>query len=164
MTSSRVEGSRPVAIPDPVPAVTQVLQAQPDIALAWVFGSFARGEARANSDLDVAISSCDGVALAPRVLDALAEDLEEAAGRRVDLVVIDRAAPLLAREILRDGRLVLCRSDEARVRCDVAVCRRVQDTEHLRAVQAMYLRERVMLAERDGSTRPDDGGRDAATS
>ena len=70
-----------------------------------VFGSFARGEAREDSDVDVL------VAFSPeaRTFDNLyivGDTLEKAFQRRVDLVTEDALSPYLGPEILREVRYV----------------------------------------------------------
>jgi hypothetical protein len=80
---------------------------------------------------------------APRELDRLATDLEVAAGRRVDLVVLNQAPPLLTHEAIREGRLIVCRDEDERVRFQTRATARYLDTHYLRQVQHRYLRERV---------------------
>ena len=112
-----------------------------DVRLVYLFGSTAAGTARRRSDADVAIMF-DEVP-APRVLDLLSERLGAAAKRRVDLVVLNYAPPLLAREVIARGRLLLCSDEEDRVRFETRTTARYQDTAHLRRVQHAYLRERA---------------------
>jgi uncharacterized protein len=112
-----------------------------DIRLAYLFGSSAAGTARRGSDADIAILF-DEVP-APGVLDLLCERLGAAAERPVDLVVLNSAPPLLAREVIARGRLLLCREDGDRVQFETRTTARYQDTAHLRRVQYAYLRERA---------------------
>lgn len=74
---------------------------------AILFGSRARGTARPDSDVDVAISPAGELSLSDE--HALADALERAAGVPVDLVVLDRASPALRWRVARDG-IVLCSS------------------------------------------------------
>lgn len=86
-----------------------MLRAESALAAAWVFGSVARGEARADSDIDVAVLLSDPSANAlsmRRELMRLAANLERAAQRRVDLVVLGVHDPMLAHRVLSEGRLV----------------------------------------------------------
>ena len=112
-----------------------------DVRLVYLFGSTAAGTARRGSDADIAILF-DEVP-APDMLDLLSERLGAAAKRPVDLVVLNYAPPLLAREVIARGRLLLCRDDEDRVRFETRTTARYQDTAHLRRVQYAYLRERA---------------------
>lgn len=124
-----------------IEAIRRVLEGRTDVRLAFVFGSLARGEVRPSSDCDV------GVVFAPmpdgRALDRLSTDLEGAARRRVDLVVLNDAPPLLTHEVIREGRMIVCRDEDERVRFETRATARYLDTHHLRQVQHGYLRERV---------------------
>ncbi len=68
------------------------------VKLAILFGSRARGTARTDSDLDVAIDG-PGEAVLP-----LAADLREATGHDVDVVVLDDPNFPLLQAIVREGR------------------------------------------------------------
>lgn len=81
-------------------ALRESLARVPTLRLAVVFGSFARGEAKGHSDLDLAVL--------PAADDS--DDLwdvqvavSNAVPRSVDLVDLRRAPPLLRFEIARDG-------------------------------------------------------------
>ncbi len=96
-------------------ALSRVLAADPRIAYALLFGSNARGTAHAHSDADVAIGLAPGIRLAALEIGALVASLEAAAGRPVDLVLLDEAPPALAYRIFRDGRPLLVRDRAAMV-------------------------------------------------
>jgi predicted nucleotidyltransferase len=126
---------------DSIEAVQRLLGSRVDVRLAYLFGSVGRGDARPSSDLDLGVvfSSVP----APRELDRLASDLAAAAARRVDLVVLNQAPPLLTHEAIREGRLIVCRDEDERVRFQTRATARYLDTRYLRQVQYRYLRERV---------------------
>ena len=100
-----------------VEATTQILrealQARPEILEGYLFGSYARGDAAAHSDVDVAVY------VEPAALDEagtfgydseLATSLMRALGRNdVDVVVLNHASPLLYHRVLRDGTRLLAR-------------------------------------------------------
>jgi predicted nucleotidyltransferase len=126
---------------DGVGAVRGVLESRADVRLAHLFGSVARREGRRSSDLDVGVVFSP--VPAPALLDQLATDLDAAAGRRVDLVVLNDAAPLLSHEAIRAGRVIACRDDDERVEFETRATARYLDTARLRRVQHHYLRERA---------------------
>jgi hypothetical protein len=84
-------------------ALRRILGDDPRIAYALVFGSSARGSANVHSDADVALGLTRGVRLSTAELGELASQLEGAAGRPVDLVLLEDAPPGLAYRIFRDG-------------------------------------------------------------
>ena len=82
-----------------------VLRDGPALRWAILFGSVARGTSRPDSDVDIAIDPASKLSDAEET--ALGVALERAAGRPVDLVLIERAPPALRWRIARDG-VVLC--------------------------------------------------------
>ena len=67
-----------------------------------VFGSFARGEQRKSSDLDLLIDVPDGMSLMD--LSGLKIDLEDALRRKVDVVPARSIKPALRETILAEAR------------------------------------------------------------
>jgi hypothetical protein len=92
-------------------AVRAVLEDDARVAYALVFGSAAREALRVGSDLDLAIAT--GTALSARDLGALVSRLEAAAGRQVDVVLLDEAPVALAFRVFRDGRVLVVRDRSA---------------------------------------------------
>lgn len=96
-------------------------RAQPEgIAAAYLFGSVARGTARADSDVDVGILYCGDP---PLSLDGLGlglqDELERALGLPVQVVVLNRAPVDLVVRVLRDGKLLVDRDRPRRVDFEV---------------------------------------------
>jgi uncharacterized protein len=92
-------------------AIGDVLRGFPEVAAAWLFGSEARGQARPDSDVDIALLLHDRRLRAlDRVqeLGRLAAQLERVApGRRIDLVLLEAQGPVFQHRVLSEGRLVL---------------------------------------------------------
>jgi predicted nucleotidyltransferase len=104
-----------MSIEGSIAAVTDLLESDARIAAAILFGSAAQGRARASSDLDVGVvarSTGDADALEAEQLELVAR-LSAAAGRDVQLVVLDRADPVLGRQAFSNGRTLFER-DSAR--------------------------------------------------
>jgi predicted nucleotidyltransferase len=80
----------------------------PELRLAVLFGSTARGEALPRSDVDLGLS-VDPDTLAVR--HHVEAELERAAGKPLHAVHLGEAPPLLRFEISRDGILLLERED-----------------------------------------------------
>lgn len=86
----------------------EALRKQPNVRLAVLFGSVARGEQQPDSDLDLLVRfRRDDHRARADLIDAL----EEASGRRVQLVSKDQAeeAPLLLADVLDEGRVLVDR-------------------------------------------------------
>ena len=87
-----------------IPQVQTALAKHPEIELAIVFGSLARGEARRDSDVNVAVQL-------PTPLDAdrkmqLIADIAAITGRPVDLVDLRTVGEPLLGQILKHGRQI----------------------------------------------------------
>lgn len=94
------------------------LEPHSDVLDAYLFGSQARGDAAATSDVDVAVYVDPAALERPGFgLDAeLGSALQTALSRSdVDVVILNRAPPLLYRRVLRDGVRLLSRSEPATV-------------------------------------------------
>lgn len=98
-----------------VDALRGLLGRDSRIAYALVFGSTARGTEHAQSDVDIAVGLSAGVSFSARETGALVSDLEQAAGRPINLVFLHEAPPALAYRIFRDGVTVLERDHRALV-------------------------------------------------
>ena len=85
--------------------------AREGVILCYVFGSFAQGTARADSDLDIGVlyetTPQEIDAATARVLAALA-DLAPA--RELDVVILNEAGPLLRQQVASRGRVLFARS------------------------------------------------------
>jgi predicted nucleotidyltransferase len=109
MTADLVERLRARLAREPEPLVA-----------AYLYGSVARGEAHARSDVDLALlyrmPPARVLASPPRLLE---DELERELGRPVEVVVLGEAPPDLVRRVLRDGILLLDRDRAARLRFEV---------------------------------------------
>jgi predicted nucleotidyltransferase len=102
-----------------IETLVALLAPRPEILEAYLFGSRARGDASAHSDVDVAVY-VDRTAVpdAPfGYVAALTTEVIHALGRNeVDVVLLNDAPPLLYHRILRDGRRLVSRDLAATTR------------------------------------------------
>ena len=94
-------------------AVSTLLADDSRVAYAIVFGSAGRAQLGPHSDLDIALGLDAGRTLGVLEMGALAARLEDAAGRAVDLILLDEAPPALAYRVFRDGQAVAVRDPSA---------------------------------------------------
>jgi len=119
----------------------QLLDERMGLAALWIFGSHARGEARADSDVDLAALFRREVA-SPE-LSEVRMALVQRWGRDVDLVDLSRASPALAMQVLRHGRLVDDRTPRLRIAFATALPSRYEDLRIVRAPIERRIRERL---------------------
>ena len=96
--------------------LSRALEPRPEILDAYLFGSQARGDTGALSDIDVAVYIDEDLAdPGPYGYDAeLITDLMTELGTNdIDVVLLNRAPPLLYHRVLRDGRLLVTRDLKA---------------------------------------------------
>ena len=86
-----------------VETLKRALERLPSVRLAVLYGSAAKGRFGSRSDFDVGLSLDPGSNLS----GSLQVTLERITGRRVDLVVLDEAPPLLRMEIAKTGRVLV---------------------------------------------------------
>ena len=88
-------------LPLEVEKLKEALSKDPNVLFAYLFGSYAAGLQRRDSDIDVAIYfKRPPVALS--FLDYLFR-LGEISGRNVDLISLNGTSPFLKRQVLKDG-------------------------------------------------------------
>ena len=133
---------------DPLPSASvrrarKLLQDHPEVRLAAVFGSAARGEARPASDLDLAVALRPGAPVA--TWGVLALDLGRV-GLDIDLVDLAAAPPLLGFEIARAGQVLVEREPGAWTAWRVGAMNRWWDWAPLQ--RRLDARARARLVER----------------
>lgn len=67
-----------------------------------IFGSFARGEEKKSSDIDILVEFEEGYETFKNYM-GLKFYIEDSFGRKVDLVIIDNIKPMLKEDILREA-------------------------------------------------------------
>ena len=82
-------------------AAILAIAARHGVTSVRVFGSFARGEARQDSDLDLLIEA--GPLTPPWFPGGLLADREDALGRRVDVAEAQTLHPLIRERVLQEA-------------------------------------------------------------
>jgi predicted nucleotidyltransferase len=132
-------------MPDLDDAILQATQGISGISVLVVFGSRAKGTARPDSDLDVAVlpesaDSNDRRKLQTRLAVALADLAPEG---RVDVVLLDEATDVLRQRVMETGRVLLCRDPVAWRDLRVRTMREYGDREWVRDLMQRAQRRRL---------------------
>ena len=128
-----------------VERLREVFARYPEVAGVWLFGSHARGDARARSDVDLAVDPVDPStpAARERKLDMLT-DLVGAGFEDVDLVILDRDDPVLRFEALKQNVVVYAAPGYDAAEAFVQALRQYDDTARLRAMQREAYFDRLL--------------------
>lgn len=141
---------------DLVRTLAQVVATEPDVVLAYLFGSRAHGTPRPDSDLDVAVAYAphlDGAAREAarrRLVVALADALG-AVGETADVIDLERCGATLAFRAIRDAVPIFVRDARVRVTLEARIARQYDD-------EAPY-RELFRRAARRAGRRMDEATR-----
>ena len=121
-------------------AILEMLGARFGADAVWFFGSQARGQETSQSDIDVAVLF--QTRLTPLERIDFQADLAERLGKRVDLVDLDSASPVLAMQVLRHGQLVLDHNRRWRLAFATLLPSRYEDLRIVRAPVERRIAER----------------------
>jgi predicted nucleotidyltransferase len=88
-------------------AIAALVAGETGIRLALIFGSLAKGRARNDSDVDVAVAADRPLDIGTKM--RLIEQLAVLTGRPIDLVDLQAADGLILKQVLVEGRLLFCR-------------------------------------------------------
>ena len=121
--------------------ITDALSGRREILEAYLFGSHARGEGQAHSDIDIAVF-IDEEKIEPGPFgyrSKLTSALMSGLGTNfVDVVILNGAPPLLYHRVLRDGTRLLSRNLRATtVREGRALSRHCDFAPHLAKIDAI---------------------------
>lgn len=94
----------------------EALEREPDVLVAYLFGSHARGTSGPLSDVDVAVLLSDDADPFKRRLDLIGAVSRIVGDERTDVVVLNEVPVALEFRVLRDGQELVCRDEVARVR------------------------------------------------
>lgn len=127
-------------------AIADALASIEHVRVGYLFGSRARGTARPDSDLDVAIAlpreldDTERGRVKLRFIDELTAKLG-ALGERADVVDLDRAGSAVAFSAIAKGQCVFMRDRADRVRLEARIARRYDDERpHREIIRAAALR------------------------
>lgn len=90
--------------------IAEYFRTQP-VTKAWLFGSYARGEEREDSDVDILITLDEDANVGLFRLSSMHLDLQDMLKRRVDLVTEKGLLPFARHSVNHDRRLIYERAN-----------------------------------------------------
>jgi predicted nucleotidyltransferase len=102
---------------------------QPDILVAYLFGSMARGEANERSDVDIAVllpAEFDSEAILSRRLEIL-NAIGDFVDREVQVTALNQVSPFFAYQVVKEGHVVYEKDKASRVEFEVRAMKRYFD-------------------------------------
>ena len=128
-------------IPRPISEIISRLEDRWGLDALWVFGSRATGTARADSDWDLA--ALFQTRPDPVELFGMRGQFEVLAGVPVDVIDLDRASPVLTRQVLKHGELAVENNRRRRIDFVAHVPGRYEDLCIVRRAAEQALVERI---------------------
>lgn len=127
-----------------LPKISRCLSKQKDIAAAYLFGSYATGRQRPNSDLDIGILFSERPQSYNRLFQIASDIEKEIQGPKVDVREFDLSdSPVFLMSALKKSRLIYEGSPLKRIFFEVDARREYNDTKRLREIQYYYLQQRI---------------------
>jgi len=109
----------------------QILEKSENILFAYLFGSVARGEHSALSDIDIAVYLHENTDLTAEKLKLLGDLLDHMGTDNIDLVILNTAPLSLAARILKSREILVDRNPFVRHRYESLVMREYFDFSFL---------------------------------
>ena len=126
----------------------QIFSERKEILFAYLFGSVAKGSAGRLSDIDVAVyldSSQIPQVQGYGYKSELLVDLQNVLKDKVDLVILNEASTVLKFQVLKNGTLIYCTSEDERRYFHEHTMKKYLDLKPLLRLQSYYLHK--LLAE-----------------
>ncbi|MFO8032540.1 MAG: nucleotidyltransferase domain-containing protein [Desulfohalobiaceae bacterium] len=131
-----------------IESIKQECQKHQEILAAYIFGSRARGQAGAGSDLDLAVLLYEQAGQDFDYLE-LKVALERLLDQEVDLIVLNNSEEPLKHQVRRDGRIIFDRDPEKRKHWEIMSRKFYQDFLHLHRIYMQGMR-RALGVSADG--------------
>ncbi len=93
----------------------KLFEKEENVLAAYLFGSYLRGDQTSRSDIDIAILLHEFPKKSLKYYLHLINILTEMLGDDVDLTILNFAPPLLKFQIIKNGKVIYCRSNRSRI-------------------------------------------------
>lgn len=137
-----------------VKILKEYFEKEDNVIFAYLFGSYAKGKERENSDVDIAVYVNEEIANdSKKVLDFQIKhmsNISDILKKEVDLVILNHASPLLRHEVISEGILLVEKDHNKLVNFKKMSFYYYQDWLNIMKIKIMYIKERISA---DGKER-----------
>lgn len=126
--------------------IKNYLYSRNEVVVGYIFGSYSVGGVSQMSDIDIAVllnDTVDSRDYGNIKLGIINDLMELLSFDKIDIVVLNIAAPLLAHEVIKKGMLLFSKDDANRINYTATATKRYLDTIYLRKVQDRILHEKI---------------------
>ncbi|VVB60811.1 Nucleotidyltransferase domain protein [uncultured archaeon] len=113
-----------------LPKIKNSLKTEKNVLFAYVYGSFARGEAD-YSDIDIAVFLSKVPKNSADYEARLKQKLERQTGKPVEVRIMNSMPLLLKSRVLKEGKTIFSRNKRARIGFETALIGQYLDFSHL---------------------------------
>lgn len=118
------------------------LEARAGIILAYVFGSFLKGDLHEESDLDIAVLYKQVPNIQEQI--AIQNDLTKLSGYEVDLAILNGASPVFIRQVLGKGCEIYCGDSKVKNLFIIRMLNEYDDLKYFRrSIEENILKGRI---------------------
>lgn len=122
--------------------LNKIFSANKNILLAYLIGSFSRGEERKDSDIDIvlimdSIKELNYGKISSQISDALHTDNVD-----VRIIIPKETDPLFLFQIVKDGKIIYQKTPNSRLQFETYALKVYYDTQHIRDIYNKYLDQR----------------------
>jgi len=121
----------------------KVLEADDDVILVYLFGSYAQGRIHPLSDVDIAILLKESVDFFEKKLDLTETISKTLLTDEFDLVMLNEASPGLLFEIFNKGKILVNKDENVRIEFLLRSIKKYIDTYPLRKLAEEILIEKI---------------------
>ena len=127
-----------------IKSITDILRKYP-IVFAYLFGSQAKDQSTALSDIDLAVCIDRKIPKSERfdMRLRLVNDLSAMAGTKVDVIVINDIPIQLAYEVIKYGKAILCKDRDAMVDAEIEILSKYLDRRYYDKRRAELLLRKI---------------------
>ncbi len=107
--------------------ISGILKEEKKVSFAYLFGSFARGDNRDDSDIDVGVFVKNFKGIVPDYELELGLKIEREIGAPVEIVILNDKPLTIITEVLKHGKIIFSRDEKERVKFETFMLSQIQD-------------------------------------